>query len=376
MKKTSKITTYVITMVMIFVIATGCNKNVDKKTQLAKLKKEQAELSEKIQVLEKELIAEGKADPKIVQVALSEVKPQLFEHYIEVQGKVDGDDNVTVTAKTMGVLTRILVKPGDVVRKNQVLAEVDASVLKSTLDELRSSYTLINNLFEKQKTLWDQKIGTEVQYLTAKNNKESMEKRIATLQEQIELTRIVSPISGSVEDVPVKVGQAVSPGFTVFRVVNFSKIKISADIAEAYAAKVKKDNVVKVYFPDIQKDIDANVSFASKFINPINRTFTVEARLSGDHIEYKANMIAVVKVNDYINKEAIVVPVNVIQNDPKGKFIYVSKSIGNKLIAKKQYVKEGLTYNGMVEIKEGIAIGDKVISNNFQNVEEDGQIKL
>jgi RND family efflux transporter MFP subunit len=202
-----------------------------------------------------------------------------------------------------------------------------------------------------------------------------MEKRIATLQEQIEMTKIVAPINGSVEDVPFKIGQAVSPGITVFRIVNFSKVKVVADIAETYANKVKKDNPLMIYFPDIAKEVEAKVSFASKFISPVNRTFNIEARIDGDNIEYKANMIAIVKINDYLNENAIVVPVNVVQSDPKGKFIYAIENKNNKLIATKRYINEGLSYNGLVEIKNGINFNDKIIISNFQNVDNGVVVK-
>ena len=305
---------------------------------------------------------------------MNDIKAGEFKHYLEVQGKIDGDQNVAVSPKMLGVITAIDVKEGDVVRTGQVLAHIDDAVLMQSLAALDTSLAFYTNLYYKQKRLWDQKIGSEVQYLSAKNNMESYQNLIKSTKEQIAMAKIISPIDGTVEDIPIKVGQTVSPGVTTaFRVVNLAKIKVMADIAEAYSAKVKTGNTVQISFPDLDKEITSKVSFASKFINTTNRTFSVEVKLDNNAEEYRANMIAVVKINDYSADSAIIVPVNVIQKMNGASYIYIAvKGKTNNYNAKKVEVKSGQTYNGYTEILDGLKEGDKLITVGYQNL-EDGQ---
>lgn len=350
----------------------GCNNNSgDKKAELEKLRQEHDKLSEQIRKLEDELTKSGVIKTKVTDVTVTELIPQDFNHYVEVQGKIDGDDNTIVTSKTPGVVTRIYVNQGASVKKGQVLAELDCQVLKQTLEELKSTLDYITKLYEKQKTLWDQKIGSEVQYLTAKNNKESLEKKLQTLAEQVEMSKLVAPITGTIEDMPLKIGQSIAPGMIAFRILNLSSMKIIADVSENYSSKIKTGDKVKIFFPDLNNEIVANVSFASKFINPINRTFQVEVKLNPiltKGIEIRANMLAVVKINDYNAKNVIVIPVNIIQNSGEGQFIYITKEENGKKIALRQTIKSSLSYNGMVEVTDGLKAGDKYISSGYQDL--------
>jgi RND family efflux transporter MFP subunit len=348
----------------------SCNRATDKKAELEKLKKEHDKLTEQILNLEKEL---GPKNIKPDNVAISEIAPQKFLHYIEVQGKIDGDDNIGVSAKTVGYITKIYVKQGQAVKKGQLLATLDDQIYLKTLKQATDELAFVSDIYNKQKNLWDQKIGSEIQYLTAKNNKEMAENQINTLKEQIEMTKITTPIDGTIEDIPVKIGQTVSPGIPTFRVINFTHVKVVADIAEAYAPKVKSGDSIIIYFPDMDKEINTRLSFASRFINPTNRTFSVETNLETGKTEYKANMIAVIKINDYKNEQAIVIPVNLIQKAMDDQYIYVAKIENGKNIARKQAVVTGMTYNGLTEITSGLNAGDKVIIKGFQYI-KDGDV--
>ena len=351
----------------------------DKKAQLEKLKTKHDEIAEQIKALEKEIATdEGKNPDKVAEVSVTTLKAGDFNHYLEVQGKIDGEENVAVGPKMIGVVTAINVKEGDIVKKGQVLAQLDDAVLKQTLVTLDSSLIFMTNLYNKQKNLWDQKIGSEVQYLTAKNNKEYYENLIKTTKEQILLAKITSPINGTVEEIPIKVGQIVSPGVTTaFRVVNLAKVKVLAEIAEAYSSKVKTGNEVIVSFPDLDKEITSKISFASKFINTVNRTFTSEVRLDNSDESYRANMIAVVKINDYHADSAISVPVNVIQKTSGETYVYIAvKDKANGYTAKKAKVTLGQSYNGYTEILEGLKEDDKIISVGYQNIEDGQKLKF
>ncbi len=353
----------------------ACQKPMDKKAELVQLQKEHDLLTEKISKLQQEIAASDTskgANFKVTDVAVSPVVMQAFNHYIEIQGRVDGDENVSVSPKMAGVITKILVNEGDKVKAGQVLAELDAEITRKGLAELKESLVFATTVFNKQKNLWDQKIGSEIQFLTAKNNKESLENKVKTIEEQLNMMRITAPISGTVEEIPVKVGQAVAPGLTTFRVIDFSKIKIVADLAEAYGSKVKNGDNVLIFFPDYNKDVITKLSFVSKFINPTNRTFQVEARLSSPDAGFKANMVAVVKINDYNAASAIVIPVNALQKDKEGSFVYVAEENGSTKIAKKRQISTGQIYNGLAEILTGLKTGDKVITLGNTDI-NDGQ---
>ena len=224
----------------------SCGKKDDKSAQLEKLKGERDKINTEITKLEDELTKEGKGNVNTssVIVKVSTIAPQVFNHYIEVQGKIDGEDNVAVSAQAMGVIKNINVKAGQLVKKGQVLAEIDADVMFQSLSELQQQLQFATDLYNKQKSLWDKKIGSEVQYMTAKNNKESMEKRVSTLKDQIEMYKIKSPINGTVEDLPIKIGQNIAPGLVAARVINFSTVKATAEVAEAYSSKVNTNDDV------------------------------------------------------------------------------------------------------------------------------------
>jgi len=359
---------YLLLTIGLFILSCG---SPDKKTRLDELKKEHDKISEEIKKLEEQIAAEGGTKKEnFVQIAIQEAKPDTFCHYIEVQGKVDGDENVSVTSQMTGIVTKIFVKEGEAVKKGQILAQLDDQVMRQTMEEVNTQLVFATNLFNKQQALWDQKIGTEVQYLTAKTNKESLENRKKTLQDQIGLSKVISPISGTIEEIPIKIGQAMVPGLTAFRVVNFASIKVMADVAETYSSKIHVGNEVLISFPDYDKDIVSKVSFTSRFINPINRTFQVEVRLSSKEVEFRANMIAVIKIKDYENKNAFALPVNIITTENSIKYVYVAESKNGKMVAVKKIVTTGQSYNGKVEIIEGIKTNDKVITAGYQGLED------
>ncbi|GAB1404747.1 efflux RND transporter periplasmic adaptor subunit [Lentimicrobium sp.] len=364
-------------MAALVFIAAACNKAEDKQARLADLKKQRDELNIKIQSLEQELSgSDSLANKKMTTVAITPAEQQVFDHYIEVQGKVDGEDNIAVSAQTPGLVTAVLVKEGDRVSKGQVLALTDNSVLKQQIENVKTQLSFATNLYKKQKALWDQEIGSEVQYLTSKNNKESLEANLAALNDQLEMTKIKSPINGTVEEVNLKVGQMASPGMPAVRVVNFSSAKVLADISETYAPKVKKGDKVIVYFPDFDKEIETKIHFTSKYINPVNRTFSTEVRLQPGYIEYRANMLAVVKINDYTNPSAFVIPVSLLKESSAGKYLYLAKQENGKLTARRTEVKTGRTYNGMAEVLSGLKQGDKIITTGYNNLVEGQLIKI
>jgi RND family efflux transporter MFP subunit len=353
------------------------NKAGTKEDELAELKKKQSELQAQIATLESDLKAQGKLQEKAavaVPVTVEPLKAQTFNHYLETQGRIDFDQNVGVSAKVPGVLTSVRVERGDRVSKGQTLATIDASVLEQSMAELKTGWDLANTMFEKQKRLWDQKIGTEIQYLQAKNNKESLERRLATLRQQQAQFIIKAPISGVVDEVLPKVGEAVSPGLPVTRIVNPSGLKVVADISEANASKVNPGDEALVSLPDLNQELPAKVAVVSRAINPASRAFPVEFAIQGgNNISLRPNMIAVVKVKDYTKTQALVVPVNVVQRDETGPFVYIAMPEGKQQVVRKKKVQTGLNYGGQMEITQGLQPNDNVITAGYQSLNE-GQI--
>ncbi len=362
--------------IILAVLGTACSQP-DKQAELAKLRKQHDELAVKIKELESQLNDNSTVkEANLVNVVATEMVASAFNHFIEVQGRVDGEENIAVSAQMPGAITAVYVKEGQTVRKGQVLAQTDNSVLMQQLANLEQQLDFVTNLYNKQKALWDQKIGSEVQYLTSKNNKESLEKNLAALKDQIEMTKIKSPINGSVEEINLRVGQMASPGLPAVRVVNFSSVKVVADIAEAYSSAVKTGDRVNVYFPDLKMEETSTIHFTSKFINPVNRTFSTEVKLSKGEVEYRANMIAVVKINDYNNPLAISTPVNLIRETPSGKYLFVVRNENGKWIAHRQAVTVGSVYNGLAEITSGVQAGDKIVTTGYNSLTEGQHVQL
>lgn len=362
------------TSILLLAACGGEKQNQSSDVRLKKLDSLKAELSTlqgKIISLEEAIAKDDTSKSgKIKTVELLTLSTQTFNNYVDVQGRVDADENVSITAEMPGTVSKVIAKVGDVVSSGQVLAELDSKALQQGLAELQNGLELAKTVFEKQKNLWDQKIGTELQYLQAKNQKESLEKKLATMQEQLKMTKIISPINGIVDAVDIKVGQASGPGMPAIRIVNMNNLKVKAEVAESYAAKVKTGNDVMVIFPDMHDTVNTKIAYSAKVISPLNRTFTITVNLDNNN-EYRPNQIAILKIIDYANPKAFVVPVGTIQHASEGDFVFTAE--GTKV--KKVKVKLGRTYNGNAEILENLKDGDKLIVKGFQELNEGEEIR-
>lgn len=368
MKNITLVSLSLFTFSAVLLAACGGQQPKDKSAQLAALKDQKAQLEAQIAQLEKEMGPAGGDPQRLHRVGLTELQTQPFRHYIDLQGRVDVEDNVPVTAKMPGILTKVLVKNGAFVKKGQLLARIDDEIMLKGLAELEQQLKTAEDIYNRQKSLWDQKIGTEVQFIQAKSNKEALEQRIATTKEQWQQTHIYAPIGGMVDMVILKAGQAISPGMPLCNIINLGQLKIVGNVTEAYAAKVRQGQAVQVFFPDLNREITSRITYVSKSINPTNRTFTVECSLPPGN-DYRANMIAVLKIIDYQNPNAIVIPVNLIQTGAEGDFVLAAEKTGdNRAVVKKATIRQGSNYNGMVEIKDGLKKGEWVISTGFQDV--------
>lgn len=364
-------------LVFAALVAACSSASKDKPSQLADLKAEQAKIAKQISALEAEIAKENpeKVAVKTKDVAVAALQPRQFDHFVQTQGKVESEDNIQVSAKSMGVITKVYVKEGENVKTGQVMAQIDNGVIIRSIEEVKSQLDLAKNVFERQKNLWDQKIGTEVQYLQAKTNKESLEKRLSSLNEQNEMTRIKSPISGIVDEVYVKLGQNISPGMPAVRVVNFSDLKLVAEVSESYATNINKGDKAIVVLPDLDgKEIQSKVTFASRTINSLSRTFTVEVKLPSNG-NLRPNMTASVKFIFKTVPSALVVPINVVQDINGEKVVYIAEESGDHMVARKKVVTVDGVYDNLAQV-QGLQSGDKIITVGYQGLNDGEFVKI
>jgi RND family efflux transporter MFP subunit len=355
----------------LLLLAACSNKPKDKKAELADLKKQQADLSVKIAALQAEV---GSGDStKAADVSAITLKPGMFTNYVQVQGRIDAQNNVTAYPQASALITAIYVKVGDHVNKGETLAQLDNSVLLQSIAQAQTQVNLMKTLYDRQKNLWDQKIGTEVQYLQAQTNLQSAQKQMAGLHEQADLYRIVAPISGVVDQMDLRLGQAASPGAqgSGIRIVNADVLKVKADVPESYSASVNEGDSVKILFPDLEDSLTAKVTFAAKVIDPGSRSFGIEIKLPQNK-EFRPNMTAVLKIADFSKANTIVIPVNSIQKSDEGDYVYINVNG----FAKRKNIKEGATSGGLTEVISGLSSGDQLITEGASELGDGDKVRV
>jgi len=348
----------------------------DKQSRLEKLKTEQASLATEIKKLEDEIAG---ANPDTVavkakEIAVIELAPRSFNHYVQTQGSVEAEDNIMLSAKSMGVVTAVYVTEGQRVSKGQTLVQLDNAVIRQSIEAMKSQLDLAILIYNRQKNLWDQKIGTEVQYLQAKSNKENLERQLGSLQEQSDMAKITSPINGTVDEMIAKIGENLAPGMPAVRVMNSSNLKLKANVSEAYVTDIKKGNKVLVNIPELKKELSAQVSFVGKNIDPLSRTFTVEIKLPS-LADLRPNMTGIVKIIFHTETSTIVVPINVVQDINQEKIVYVVEGNGRQAVARKRVVTVDAVYDNQAQV-QGLKPGDKLITSGYQGLNDGQAVKL
>ena len=347
--------------------------NGDKVAQLAELKKQQTALGTQISALEKELGGANPKAEKVIAVAVETLAPSVFNNFIELQGSVVADEQVFLTSRVPGSVSKVYIKVGDRIRAGQVVAEIDDDMVLQQMEEVKKRWELANDVYLKQEALWKQNIGSEIQYLSAKNNKEALDKTLITIQRSRDLYQVKSPIDGIVDECTVKVGQAAAPGSPMATVVNFSKLKVKVDAPETYAGKIRQGNTVSVLFPDLKKEVTSKIAYIGATVNPSNRTFKVEIPIRSNEAGLLPNMATTVKVVNYSNASAIAVPINLLQKDLTNTDFVLVESAGR---AKKMPVKVGQMYGDKAEILSGLKAGDKIITAGYQDLNEGDAVKV
>lgn len=370
MKRMKNVTIYA--LIALFLVSCGQG---DKTKQLEKLKTQQQKISEKIEKLENELKSENKNNEKEVKtiaVKTKEIKTVNFKHTIEVQGNIESDKNILIPSQSQTIVKNIYVSEGDKVSKGQLLAEMDASIMKKSIAQLEKRYELAKTVYERQKRLWDKEIGSEIQYLQSKNNKEALEKQLAAMYEQYKLNQVISPITGTIDEINLKVGESGAMGG--IRVVRLTSLKIKAPISENYINDVKVGNKVIIEIPSIDTSFERSILAVSKVISD-NRTFNIELSVPSDIKGVLPNMNVVLTIADYKNKKAIVIPRKIVHKKQNKTFVFISEKKGKENIAKIREVVLGKTNKENVEIISGLKEGDKIITDGHNNL-SDGQVLI
>jgi RND family efflux transporter MFP subunit len=349
----------------------------DKKTKLEKLKSDRDKIDGEIKTLEEEIakIDTSSALSKGKLVAAIPVSEQTFEHYIDLQGHVDADNVSYVTPRGGPAQVKALyIKKGDVVRKGQLLAKLDDAVQLRQLQQLKTQLAYAEDIYKRQKNLWDQGIGTEVQLKNAENSVNSLKDQINTAVAGWEMSNVRSDVSGTVEQLNLKVGEiftGMAGSTPQIMVVNSSALKVVTEVPENYLGKISKGTPVNIRLPDVNVEFNSSISLVNQTIGLNSRSVVTEAKIPYNpnvHI----NQVAQVRIKDYTNPHAIVIPLTVMQTDEKGKYVYVIETENGKKVARKKTIAAGEIYGENVEVKGGLKIGDQVITEGFQSL-YDGQ---
>jgi membrane fusion protein (multidrug efflux system) len=364
----------------IFILATSLllvacgGKSTDdliKDKDVTALKTKKTELQAELAKIDAALLGGGKAPESEALVSVLTVKDTVFNHYLEIQGNVDTKENILVQPEFSGTLTTLNVKAGQRVAKGQILGRVDDGGMSQQLASVENQYALAKTTFERQKNLWDKKIGSEIQYLQAQTQMISAQKSVAQMRAQVSKTLIRAPFSGTIDEVFVERGQVVSPNPQgLMRIVNLSNMFVSTTVPETYIGKLKAGTIVDVYLTSLGKTYKGKVRQVGSYINPSNRSFGIEVSVPNPDNLLRPNQVAKLKIIDYTVKNALVVPTNVVQEDGEhNRFVFVATNVkGKKGVAKKVIVKVGKSSDNVTEILSGLAVNDVIVTEGVNNI--------
>lgn len=352
---------------------------------LAGLQNEKRELQKQLQEIGKKL---EETEAKIVELDPSLAKSAIlvttdtmtkveFKHFVNMQSTIQSEDVAKLSSEMGGRITSIPVKEGQYVRRGQLLAKVDASQLEKSLAELETSLSLARDVYERQKRLWDQNIGSEIQYLEAKNGVERLEKSKESLKNQMAKTNIYAPLNGVVDQIMNEVGELAAPGFPVLQVTDVRRLKVVADLPENYLLAVKRGEKVDIHVPAIDKTISGKINLVGQTIDPSNRTFKVEAKINNEGGVLKPNLLADMKINDYSVEDVIVLSADLVQQEVGGKnFVYVAQKEGDQWFAQKRYITLGQSGDNQLVIKSGLKENEIVIVEGSLSLNDGAEVKF
>lgn len=380
----------ILLLASLFIISCGSNnkKTVEEvlasnnleeiRTKRSEIVKQQSLFAEQLDAIDNK-IAELDDNKKTPLVTSLKVTEAVFNHYIELQGNVTTKDLLVIFPEYAGQLTNVYVKEGDKVTKGQILARIDDGGLSQQLAQLEIQASLAKTTYEKQERLWNQNIGSELQYLQAKSSYEAQSKAVNQLQEQIEKTIVKAPFSGIIDDVMTDQGSMVAPGNSqLMRIVSLDNMFIETNVPEKHLTTVTKNKKVEVEFPVLGKTIATNIRETGNFINPANRTFKVEIGLLNQNNEIKPNLTAKVKINDYTNEKALLIPQSIISENANGEqYVYIIKNRkGKEGVVEKVIITTGKTQGDVIEVLSGIENGSEMILEGARSIQDGQSVKI
>jgi membrane fusion protein, multidrug efflux system len=375
---------------VLFMACSGGNKNeniddVINSKDLNKIKTSRAVVHQEYEKIAAELakldLAIANLDPnkKIPLVKTIVVKDSIFKHHIEIQGNVDTKENIMISPEYSGILTQVNVKAGQRVNKGQILARIDDGGMSSQLAQVETQLALAKTTFEKQKNLWDQKIGSEIQFLQAKTSMESQQKAVAQIKSQLNKTLVIAPFSGTIDEVLIEKGKVVAPGMNLFRIVNLNNMYVTANVPENYIEQLKLGAIVEVNLNSIGKVYQGKVRQIGNYINPNNRTFSIEIAMPNPDNLLRPNQVAILKIEDYTNPKAIILPENIIQETANGsKIVYVIEKGNSEKNTKaiQKTIEIGYVSGSNVEVKSGLEAGETVITDGAKALKDGAVVEV
>jgi len=383
-----KIISTLFAAILLFSCGGGEEKSIDDiiaEGNLEEIRLKRAEIVNQQSLFEDQLtklddkISELDSNKKIPLITSLVIAEATFNHFIELQGNVSTKNLLVLYPEYAGILNKVYVKEGQKVTKGQLLAKIDDGGLSQQLAQIQIQADLAKTTFERQERLWKQKIGSEIQYLQAKSNYEGQAKAVSQMQEQIEKTVVKAPFSGIIDDVITEQGSMVSPGASqLMRIVNLDEMFIEADVPERHLTTITNGKKVDVEFAVLGKTIKSKVRETGNYINPANRTFKVEIALPNDNKEIKPNLTARLKINDYTNEKALLIPQSIISENADGQqYVYIVKNRKGKTgIAKKVIIETGKTQGDVIEVLSGIENGTEIIQEGARSIKDGQAIKI
>tara|TARA_B100000989_G_C19510164_1_gene458575 strand:+ start:520 stop:1650 length:1131 start_codon:yes stop_codon:yes gene_type:complete len=359
-----------------------CGKTSKQSTSLLELNSDKRDLIQQIDSLSSLLksvelnISKLDTNKRLTRVTALKSEEKMFQHFIEVQGSVEADQSVELYPESSGNITKIFVREGQSISKGRPLVQIDNSILESSKVELQTQLDLAATTFERQKRLWNQNIGSEIQYLQAKAKKEGLENSLESLKSQAKKLKITAPFSGTVDEVFAKTGGLANPMFPALRLINLDQIHVESEVTETYLKYIKKGTEVELYFPSIDKKINTKVDQVGNYINPNNRSFKVRMNVNNTDGTLKANLLADVKISDF-KEVGIVIPSNLIQKDRMNKpFVYILVEEDKFFRVKKSYIIEKISYENESFISEGLEADALIVDKGSRLVKGDETVIL
>jgi len=380
MKLLKSITGSLFTLSLIILVV-SCSKNTNtiegKKAELIKLKGQLVDLQAKVTKLEKEVAESGNGNSTrdIVPVEVKTVTPETFLRFINVQGTVESDKVATISCKMGGPVISILVQEGSLVKKGQLLLQLDDETIKKSMEELKTGLGFAEDNYNRQKRLWEKKAVSEMQFLQAKNAYDQLVNRLETMKNQIDNAKIYAPFSGYVDFIFPKIGETVMPGQPVIKLADMSNIKVTADISESYISTIKAGTSVSITIPELKEKVEGKITTSAKAIDPKNRTFRIEVQFSKTPQNLRPYMICGISINDVAKQNSITAPLSALQRSGEKFFLFIAEN-SNGMVARKRMLETGLTNDTQIEVFGGLSVNDQIITNGYLDVSDGQKISI